>query len=105
VRQTEDFVEVTWKKYLLKGVTALTTYRVFADGTVRFILDCEPGADLPDLPEFGFLFAFSADLDRVTYYGLGPEENYCDRRCGAKLGVYSTGTKEMAGHYLTPQEA
>lgn len=127
IRQTEDYVEITWKKYLGTGmvatvgldmadqptglpdtgartVTCFTTYRVFADGTVRFILEYDPAEDLPEMPEFGFLFTLDADYSHVTYYGNGSEENYCDRNMGVKLGVYEAEASDMAERYLVPQE-
>ena len=124
IRKTEEYVEITWKKYLpvlcdrvplgrsgsapsdrgADSVFCLTTYRVFADGTVRCILDYDPAADLPPMPEFGWLFGISADYRHVTYYGNGPEENYCDRREGVKLGLYSRDAADMVERYLVPQE-
>ena len=50
------------------------------------------------------LFRLSADLDRVIWYGLGPEESYADRQRGARLGVYEKSVKENLARYLRPQE-
>ncbi|MBR1900591.1 MAG: DUF4981 domain-containing protein, partial [Lachnospiraceae bacterium] len=119
IRTTEDYVEITWRKYLpvicpgtsgekskegadrsMGCVWCLTTYRVFADGTVRCILDYDPAADLPPMPEFGWLFGINADYRHVTYYGNGPEETYCDRDKGAKLGVYATSAAENTADAL-----
>lgn len=85
-------------------VTCLTTYRVFADGTVRCILDYDPVFELPPMPEFGWLFGIDADYHHINYYGNGPEENHCDRREGVKLGVYRRDAEDMVEHYLVPQE-
>ena len=56
------------------------------------------------MPEFGVLFKFDADLDRVKWYGLGPEETYADRRRGAKLGIYKNLVKDNVAKYIVPQE-
>lgn len=117
ISRTGDYVEITWKKYLpvlsagsdtaaasMGCVTCMTTYRVFADGTVRCILDYDPVCKLPPMPEFGWMFAVSADYSHVTYYGNGPQENHCDRREGVKLGVYSAEVSDMVERYLVPQE-
>ena len=45
-----------------------------------------------------------ARYDRVRYYGRGPEENYLDRREGARLGVYSYQAADNLSAYLFPQE-
>lgn len=82
------------------------TYRVFADGTVRVIEEYDPkeGAALPPMPEFGFEMRINADYHFVTYCGMGPEENYCDRAEGARLGVYESEAADMVEPYLLPQE-
>ena len=129
ISRTEDYVEIIWKKFLpvlcpgkplsgedpktaektsstssLACATCLTIYRVFADGTVRCILDYDPKYQLPPMPEFGWMFVVNADYSHVTYYGNGPEENYCDRKEGVRLGVYSASAKDMVERYLVPQE-
>lgn len=67
-------------------------------------MDYEGVKGLSPMPEFGFMFKLNADYDRVTYYGLGPEENYCDRAAGARLGVYTREVKDNVEQYLVPQE-
>ena len=65
------------------------SYEVFGDGTVRTTLDYEAVKGLPEMPEFGMLFRLDADLDRVAWYGLGPEETYADRRHGGHVVNFS----------------
>ena len=43
-------------------------YEVFGDGTVETTLSYKAVEGLGDMPEFGVLFKFSADLDRVIWY-------------------------------------
>ncbi len=80
------------------------SYEVFGNGTVLAALDCEPPAALGDMPEFGVLFRLNPALDRMRWYGLGPEENYADRREGAKLGIWEKRVAENMARYLRPQE-
>lgn len=79
-------------------------YTVFDDGTVSVKLVYEPLSEMPPMPEFGMLFKLDADYDSFRWYGLGPDENYCDRCAGAKLGIWETDVKENLSHYLIPQE-
>jgi beta-galactosidase len=106
IKETEDYVDVTFRKYLPTSpkCTCLVTYRVIADGTVRVSMDYEAVKGLSPMPEFGFMFRLNADYDHMTYYGMGPEENYCDRKSGARLGVYERAVKDNVEHYLVPQE-
>ena len=45
-----------------------------------------------------------SDYDHVTWYGLGPEETYADRKKGAKLGVYQNIVQDNLARYIVPQE-
>ena len=49
-------------------------------------------------------FRLKKEFSKVSYYGNGPEENYCDRREGAKLGRYVYEAGDSLSHYLVPQE-
>ena len=79
-------------------------YHVDSSGKIRVIMDYVPVEGLCDMMEFGLLLKLPAELDKVTYYGLGPEENYCDRNKGAKLGMFRTTAKDNMTPYLRPQE-
>lgn len=56
------------------------------------------------LPLFGMDFKLKKENDRFIYYGLGPEENYADRKRGARLGVYTCTPEKNLAEYLIPQE-
>ena len=79
-------------------------YTVFGDGTIETKLMYDPVEGLPDMPEFGMMFWFNADYDNLTWYGMGPDETYADRRHGAKLGIYSNKVADNMAKYLVPQE-
>ncbi len=57
-----------------------------------------------EMPEFGILFQTYKELDKVNYYGYGPNENYVDRNKGSRLGKYSYKVKDNLTPYLFPQE-
>lgn len=93
--------------YTLSSVPAgncKLTYRVRSNGSVAVQLSMDSVAGIPEMPEFGMLFSFSADFDKVIWYGNGPEETYADRRSGAKLGIYQNKVMENLARYLIPQE-
>ena len=79
-------------------------YAVYFDGKVG-VTASYPGAEgLPNIPVFAMDFCLKEGMDAFTYYGRGPEENYSDRKQGARLGVFSsTAAKNLSG-YLNPQE-
>ena len=80
------------------------TYRVRPCGRVDVRLAMDPVKELGDMPEFGMITKLSADYDRVRFFGLGPLENYIDRREGARLGIFDYRAAENMTPYLMPQE-
>lgn len=106
IRLKEDCAIVTFPYVMptTPGSACTLTYQVFGDGRVRTTLSYDPVKELGDMPEFGVLFRIDADYDRVTWYGMGPEETYVDRCRGAKLGIYKNRVEENMAKYLVPQE-
>ena len=80
------------------------SYEVFGDGRVKTTLVYDPVKELGDMPEFGVIFKFNADYDRVEWYGLGEAETYSDRKKGAKLGIYANMVVDNIARYMVPQE-
>ncbi|MEU3255086.1 glycoside hydrolase family 2 TIM barrel-domain containing protein [Streptomyces sp. NPDC006997] len=82
-----------------------TTYTVFGDAEIEVDHTLHPGAaTLPYLPEVGTLLLLPARLDRLHYYGRGPEENHWDRNNGTDVGRYSGTVAEQWTPYIRPQE-
>lgn len=79
-------------------------YTVYPCGTVSTKLVYEPVEGLSAMPEFGMIMKLDADYDQIRYYGNGPLECYSDRSEGAKLGVWTTTTKDNMTPYMRPQE-
>ncbi|GHH82076.1 glycoside hydrolase family 2 TIM barrel-domain containing protein [Streptomyces capitiformicae] len=85
--------------------TYTTTYTVFGNGEIKVDHTLHPGAaSLPYIPEVGALFFLPLRLDRLHYYGRGPEENHWDRNDGTDVGRYSGTVAEQWTPYIRPQE-
>ena len=106
VEVNEKTVKVTYT-YLMP-TTPLSecrlSYEVSGDGRVKTTLSYDPVKELGDMPEFGVIFKFNADYDRVEWYGLGEAETYSDRKKGAKLGIYANKVADNIARYMVPQE-
>ena len=74
------------------------------DGSVKITMSYTPPMDCSNMPEFGLLFEMDPAFDCCCWYGMGPEETYCDRQTGAKLGVYQNRVGDNYSRYLRPQE-
>ena len=79
-------------------------YTVTPSGKIDVKLQYVPVEGLSPMPEFGMIFKMDADYDHIRFYGLGPDENYCDRHEGARLGIWETTAEENLSRYLKPQE-
>lgn len=106
VEEKDNTVTVTYTYFMptTPASKCQVAYTVFGDGTIETKLMYDPVEGLPDMPEFGMMFQFNADYDNLTWYGMGPEETYADRRHGAKLGIYSNKVADNMAKYLVPQE-
>ena len=106
VEELESSVKVTYKYYMptTPQSSCLVTYEVFGDGTIQTTLSYDPVEGLSDMPEFGMLFKFDADYERIRWYGLGPAETYADRKHGGRLGLYENLVADNMAEYLVPQE-
>ena len=106
VQEQKDQVCVTFE-YLLPTVPqtkAYVSYRVTGDGKIHVHALYKGTDGLPEMPAFGMDMKLKARYDKVRYYGRGPEENYLDRREGARLGVHSYQAADNLSAYLFPQE-
>lgn len=81
------------------------SYKVFDNGIIkvdnRFVPE---GTDTPFIPRVGLRMQLTETLVNLTYFGRGPEENYCDRYSSQFVGEYTTTIKEMYQPYIRPQE-
>ncbi|MCR5577113.1 MAG: DUF4981 domain-containing protein [Oscillospiraceae bacterium] len=106
VEECKHSVRVRFRLYLptRPAASAELCYEVFGDGTVQTALRYKAVEGLGDMPEFGMLFKLPKTLEKMRWYGLGPEESYADRQKGAKLGVWEKSVRENMARYLVPQE-
>ena len=80
-------------------------YRIKGNGEVLVTTEISgiPEND-PGMPRFGNILTLPESLNRVTWYGRGPFENYQDRNTAAFVGRYSSTAEEMYVPYIRPQE-
>jgi beta-galactosidase len=88
---------------ILKDVFAHIAYQPAADGSVLVQLDLPAVPGMGDIPAVGLATRLPKSFEQVTYYGLGPQENYIDRLHGAKLGVYGATPSRNLTPYVMPQ--
>ena len=56
------------------------------------------------IPRIGIELRLPKEMRNIVWYGLGPEENYCDMKSAAQMGIYRKTVEEMHVEYGKPQE-
>ena len=83
-------------------------YRIFSDGEIEFDLHARSFTYTDFVPQMipraGIEFSMPLQFNRVTWYGLGFEENYCDMKAHVQKGLYSASVQNMHTEYVKPQE-
>ncbi len=77
--------------------------KVYEDYTIEITLDYKAQEHLNEFYSFGYCFD-TIKMDYCNYYGLGPSENYIDRKNAANLGIYSYLIKDNLPKYVMPSE-
>lgn len=106
IKEEVDQVTVTFKHQLAIAGQYYHTISYTVDSLGKITVKASyPGYEgLPSIPAYGMDFKLKAPYSNVRYYGYGPAENYCDRKMGARLGIFKTTAKENKAPYLVPQE-
>ena len=79
-------------------------YLILPDGEilVENLITIDP--KLPDLPRVGVTMTLAPALENLAWFGRGPHESYCDRKAGARVGVWQGTVTEQYVPYVVPQE-
>ena len=79
-------------------------WTVTASGEITVDIHAKRNTLFPELPRFGLRLFLHNDLENISYCGLGPIENYIDKRHAAYHGLFSTTVSELHEDYVRPQE-
>lgn len=79
-------------------------YSVYSDGEIAVKLAAKIDERVEWLPRFGFEIKLPAEKDKFEYFGMGPEENYCDMRHHAMMGLYESTAADEYVNYVMPQD-
>ena len=77
-------------------------YTIYADGIVDVHAEFRTDEDFT-LPRLGLAASITPGYDNLTWYGLGPDENYADRKAAAWFGVFESTVKDMEEGYARSQ--
>lgn len=111
--KSDDYTQVevnTHFSYLSQtfGFKCKYLYNICANGQLDLELSANGFKFSKFVPEFipriGIEFTTPKTFEEISWYGLGPDENYSDVNSHVFMGVYNLNIKDMHTQYAMPQE-
>ena len=79
-------------------------WTISVSGAVTVDILAKRNPEFPELPRFGLRMFLPNELEQVGYYGLGPIENYVDKKNAAYHGYFTDTVRNLHEDYIRPQE-
>ena len=80
------------------------TWKIEAAGKIDADIEVTKDDEFPDLPRFGVRMFLDKKLSAARYFGMGPQESYCDKHQAASHGLYQANVDDLHEDYIRPQE-
>ncbi|EGN35591.1 hypothetical protein HMPREF0988_02711 [Lachnospiraceae bacterium 1_4_56FAA] len=80
------------------------TWKIEAAGKIDADIAVTKDDEFPDLPRFGVRMFLDKKLSATRYFGMGPQESYCDKHQAASHGLYQANVDDLHEDYIRPQE-
>jgi beta-galactosidase len=106
--RTENNKAIVLTVFNMPEVQSVLTIEYIFDNqgraNVKQSLRVTDGAKVGNPLRFGLVMELPYNMDRSTYYGRGPIENYIDRKASQNVGIYTQTADEQFFPYIRPQE-
>ena len=89
---------------LQKILDVTITWKIEAAGKIDADIAVTKDDEFPDLPRFGVRMFLDKKLSDARYFGMGPQESYCDKHQAASHGLYRADVGDLHEDYIRPQE-
>ena len=80
------------------------TWKIEAAGKIDADIEVTKDDEFPDLPRFGVRMFLDKKLSAARYFGMGPQESYCDKHQASSHGLYQANVDDLHEDYIRPQE-
>ena len=87
-----------------KILDVMITWKIDAAGKIDADIEVTKDDEFPDLPRFGVRMFLDKKLSAARYFGMGPQESYCDKHQAASHGLYRADVGDLHEDYIRPQE-
>jgi beta-galactosidase len=85
--------------------TATISYRITGNGQIAIDTTFRPARGTASIPRIGFQCTIPGAARTCRWFGLGPHENYIDRKTGAWTSIHQMPALMMFHRYNDPQES
>ncbi len=80
-------------------------YKIYGTGDIMVEYQFEKKRDdLSEIPRIGLNLVLKKEFDKVKWYGMGPGENYWDRKSASFVSLYKSNVSNLYTPYIRPQE-
>ena len=87
-----------------KILDVMITWKIEVAGKIDADIEVTKDDEFPDLPRFGVRMFLDKKLSAARYFGMGPQESYCDKHQAASHGLYQANVDDLHEDYIRPQE-
>ncbi|WP_313120016.1 beta-galactosidase [Atlantibacter hermannii] len=105
-RAHEVMIESVWHYQNARGVALVSRWEMRIDdaGKLHIAVSGERAGDIPPLARTGLHFQVKPQAADVCWLGLGPHENYPDRKSSARFSHWQLPLGQMHTPYIFPTE-
>lgn len=79
-------------------------WKIHQNGAISMKINVRKEQEFPVLPRFGIRLFLPQDMEKVTYYGMGPYESYADKFQADTHDRFSSTVTDLHEDYVRPQE-
>ena len=87
-----------------KILDVMITWKIEAAGKIDADIEVTKDDEFPDLPRFGVRMFLDKKLSAARYFGMGPQESYCDKHQASSHDLYQANVDDLHEDYIRPQE-
>ena len=86
------------------GIIVSTSYTINCEGEINVKTVFRINPSLLDIPRVGMEIIIPEGFEALEYFGLGPNENYSDRKHSSRLGVFENSIENEHFPFIPPSE-
>lgn len=105
LEKKQNYIKITSHMSLIpiyreKVLDIVIDWIILPNGLIKSEINAVKNVNLPFLPRFGVEIKLYKSYENLSYFGLGPYENYQDKHSASYLGRFNTGVSKMHEDYI-----